>query len=312
VESNPLEWLRNRTAVRIPQFDAAAFQRATHLPSSWLPACHALLMDKPQLILHGVPGTGKTHIALALARRLTDDRPGAIRLVQFHPAYNYEEFVEGIRAKTIEVNGRNEVSYPVEEGVLLTFAAEAQAEPEHTFVLLIDEINRGNLPRILGELFYSLEYRDQPVTLPYSRRQFQLPPNLWIIGTMNGQDRSIVALDGALRRRFNFVEMVPDAALLARWLMAYPPQEDEPFAAQVVAMFERINAQLAEDLGATQQIGHSYWMQRDLTEEMLHRVWDHQIHPQIRDMLGLQPARLTRYTWEQVWNPTPRRRRVES
>src|SRR5581483_10813052 len=98
-----------------------------------------------------------------LARLMTDRRAHAVRLVQFHPAYSYEEFIEGIKVRSVEVSGRQEVTYQVEDGLLGAFAAEAARQPDQPFVLMIDEINRGNLPRIFGELLYLLEYRGQTV-----------------------------------------------------------------------------------------------------------------------------------------------------
>ncbi len=145
-----------------------------------------------------MPGTGKTHVARNLARFLTDGRPDAVRLVQFHPAYSYEEFVEGIKVRSVAVDGRHDVTYPVEDGLLQHRAAEAK-QPALPFVLVIDEINRGNLPRIFGELLYLLEYREQAVQPPYSRRHFRLPANLIVLGTMNAADRSVALLDHALR-----------------------------------------------------------------------------------------------------------------
>src|SRR5213076_1409189 len=190
-----------------------------------------------QLILQGVPGTGKTYVARHLARLLTRGREEAVRLVQFHPAYSYEEFVEGIKPRTVEVDGRHEVTYPVEDGLLCAFAAEAARHPAEPYVLVIDEINRGNLPRIFGELLYLLEYRDQAVTLPYSRREFRLPANLVLLGTMNAADRSVALIDQALRRRFSFLEMPPDPAVLSAWLADHPPKGDAAFASTVVELF---------------------------------------------------------------------------
>ena len=179
-----------------------------------------------------MPGTGKTHVARHLARLLTAGRDERVRLVQFHPAYSYEEFVEGIKVRSVTVDGRSDVTYPVEEGLLCAFAEEASRRPAEPHVLLIDEINRGNLPRIFGELLYLLEYREQSVCLPCSRRAFRLPSNLYLLATMNAADRSVALIDQALRRRFSFLEMPPDAAVLARWLHVHtpPPEPLSPSA----------------------------------------------------------------------------------
>ena len=110
--------------------------------------------------------------------------------------------------------GRQEVTYPVEDGLLCAFAEVARSSRRSRTSCSVDEINRGNLPRLFGELLYLLEYREQCVRLPYSRRDFQLPRNLYLIGTMNAADRSVVHLDQALRRRFSMVEMRPDSRVL--------------------------------------------------------------------------------------------------
>ena len=114
------------------------------------------------------------------------------------------------------------MTYPVEDGVLCEFAAQAASRPSEPHVLIVDELNRGNLPRIFGELLFLLEYRDQAMTLPYSKRSFRLPDNLFLLATMNPLDRSAVALDQALRRRFSFVDMPADAAMLASLAGAAP------------------------------------------------------------------------------------------
>ena len=178
-----------------------------------------LLDIKPQLIFYGPPGTGKTHVARALARLLADGREPTF--VQFHASYAYEDFIEGYRPIITEGGAPG---FQCQPGPLLQAVEKAQNEKH---VLIIDEINRANLPRVFGELFFALEYRDQPVQLQYHRSgsiPFTLPKNLIILGTMNTADRGIAQIDAALRRRFHFFPLFPldspIAGLLARHLRA--------------------------------------------------------------------------------------------
>jgi MoxR-like ATPase len=272
-------------------YGEADFRRQTYLNDDWLRRARELLSLKKQLILQGVPGTGKTHVARCLGRLLTGGHDEAVRLVQFHPAYSYEEFVEGIRVRTINVDGRNDITYPVEDGLLCAFAARAAARPGQPHVLIVDEINRGNLPRIFGELLYLLEYRGQAVELPYSRRDFQLPANLYFVATMNAADRSLALVDQALRRRFSFVQMDPDTAVLAAWLREHPPEGGPAFAARVVSLFERLNARLLSEVGPNARIGHSYFMVTDLNEARLGMIWQHHVRPHLDEVCAGQPGR---------------------
>ena len=187
-------------------------QRLAHellIDSEYLRKIQRLLDDKRQVIFQGPPGTGKTFVARELAASLagTAER---VRLVQFHPSYAYEDFVQGLRPKLTD----GAPGFELRNGPLLTMAdaAREDSDPAAKYFLIIDEINRGNLAKVFGELYFLLEYRDQPIQLQYSSELFALPKNLYIIGTMNTADRSIALVDLALRRRFHFVEFRPDKA----------------------------------------------------------------------------------------------------
>ncbi len=304
----------NRLGVVRPEagaYTTADFLRATYLDAGWLDRARGLLELKKQLILQGVPGTGKTHVARCLARLIAQGRDECIRLVQFHPAYTYEEFVEGIKVRTVEVNGRHEATYPIEEGLLCAFADQAAAFPTKPHVLVIDEINRGNLPRIFGELLYLLEYREQAVVLPYSRRRFQLPTNLYLLGTMNAADRSVALVDQALRRRFSFLEMSPDAEVLAAWLRTHPPAEID-FASRVLDLFDRLNAKLAFELGPTALIGHSVFMVPKLDADRLGLVWSHHVLPLVQEHVAGRAERLEAFTLERLEREPRRKVRREA
>lgn len=159
-----------------------------------------LLEFKKQIILQGAPGTGKTYTA----KKVAEAMGCGYEVIQFHPSYTYEDFVRGIVSKTDE-NGY--ISYEVEDKILMN--AIEKAKEHEKYILIIDEINRANLPSVLGELLYALEYREEPVICPYKKDKEDdgkiiIPKNLYIIGTMNTADRSIGSIDYAVRRRFAF------------------------------------------------------------------------------------------------------------
>jgi 5-methylcytosine-specific restriction protein B len=162
------------------------------------------------------------------------------------------------------------------------------------FVLIIDEINRGNLARILGELILLLEYRDTPILLPYSGDVFRLPPNLYLIGTMNSADRAIALVDFALRRRFAFFNFQPRSDVLAKFLSDNPPKVSINL---VLTLFEGLNKKIIEskNLGKPFAIGHSYFMERDLTEERLERIWQTKIEPLLEEYFYDSPGELEEF-----------------
>ena len=251
-----------------------------YLPADFLENIEALLDDKKQVIFQGPPGTGKTYVAQKLANHLagSEDR---VTFVQFHPSYAYEDFVRGFRPTLKD----GQPGFELKDGPLLQAAERARQDEERNVkhFLIIDEINRGNLAKVFGELYFLLEYRDEAITLQYQRKEevkFSLPSNLYIIGTMNTADRSIALVDLALRRRFYFVEFHPDdepvKGVLRRWLEANHP--DMGWVADVV---ERANELLKDDRHAA--IGPSYLMKDDLDEDMVKRIWKHSVLPYIEE-----------------------------
>ncbi len=315
----------------IPDATQALADELTLPDTGWLQTCIELLRSRPQLILQGPPGTGKTFSALALARHLTGGKSANIKLVQFHPTYSYEDFIEGFRPRAIPLvppeeladncagrpaapTGGPEAGAPRDRsarqagagsgivfdllpGPLKSLAKDARGNQDETFVLVIDEINRGNLSQVFGELYFLLEYRNQQIDLMYgsaSGERFQLPRNLVIIGTMNTSDRSIALMDTAMRRRFWFVELHPTEppfdAVLRNWLRR------RGFPTEAADLLDALNARIAkaplEDPDF--RIGPAFLMDPSLypspkdpqrTSPMgLERVWTYQILPLLKEL----------------------------
>ena len=233
------------------------------------------LKDKRQVIFYGPPGTGKTYVAREIAKQCCLDG-GDFEIVQFHPSYSYEDFVEGFRPKLHD--GRP--GFELVPGPLRRIADRARNSPNSTFILVIDELNRGNVAKVFGELYFLLEYRNEEVRLQYGGGAgFSLPKNLWFICTMNTADRSIALMDGALRRRFYFAPFFPDASpikgLLSRWL---DREGQPPWVADLV---DKANEKLDRDTG----IGPSHFMRvgDTLDESRVRRIWDRAVLPYVEE-----------------------------
>jgi len=253
----------------IEQLDIAAEPQPTYVPSK-------MFQPPLNLILYGPPGTGKTYQTVNHALSIIEKRPlielaledrqglrqrfddlsknGQIAFVTFHQAFSYEDFVEGIKPRTQE----KQVVYEIEDGIFKRLVERATRNPDERFVLILDEINRGNVASIFGELITLLEpdkRQGQPeaftTTLPYSKMPLQVPVNLYLIGTMNTADRSVEALDVALRRRFTFREMLPQPELLAR----HPVVAGVNLERLLTTLNQRIELLLDRDY----LIGHAYF-----------------------------------------------------
>lgn len=248
--------------------------RLTGLPGR----IQSILDRKGQVILYGPPGGGKTFWAERTAFDLaslgaygvafesldeaqrravagTDREPGLVRLCCFHPAYGYEDFIEGFRPGTTG-SGSQSMAFVLRDGVFKKLCRDAAASSDKHFYLIVDEINRGDIPRIFGELLTVLDKdkRGKRIILPVSQEAFSVPPNVYLLGTMNTADRSISLLDAALRRRFGFVELMPDGSVLKDQVVA---------GISLRAWLEALNARIREHVGRDArnlQIGHSYLM----------------------------------------------------
>ena len=276
-------------------YDRQDFLACTYLRDEQADDLYDLLLDKKQIILYGPPGTGKTYVAQELARWITGlAQPPAdrVEMIQFHPAYSYEDFIEGIRPESKKTgDGHFTVDYPPRPGIFRRFCRIAQENPNHAHVFVIDEINRGNIPRIFGELMLLLEYRERDVPLPYSGERFRIPPNVYLIGTMNTADRSIALVDFALRRRFHFFQFSADPDLLERWLAEHPVPI--PYLAK---LYRRLSQEAIDD--PAYAVGVSYFMDKDLTEAKLARIWRRSIIPYLAEYHVEQRARVRNWEWD--------------
>ena len=288
------------------------------------------------IILYGPPGTGKTYRAKQIACQIlgiefdpkneptfkivppqangvtynytiNDESPdqgsnGMYQVIQFHPNYSYQDFIGGIFPNT---TGNGQIVYEKKEGIFQILCKLAEKNKEKKFILIIDEINRANLSAVFGELMYCLEYRNTQVEIPLFG-SFSIPDNVYIIGTMNNTDKSLIGFDLALRRRFGFIKVMPDMCVLDSLDLDCP--------AVLRKKAEDLNERLITDLGLSKdkQIGHAYFMKikefatevnektpaeqaavdephgYKLTVYALEQLWDYHISPLLEEYLGME------------------------
>jgi hypothetical protein len=273
---------------QIPEL--TTLSKETFLPAAWLSDVIEVLGNKRQVILQGPPGTGKTFLARELARFLAPKEN--VRLVQFHPSYAYEDFIQGYRPVSKEIG----LTFEVKDGVLVELARKAQENPTQNFILIIDEINRGNLAKVFGELYFLLEYRDEEVILQYgnSKDQFRLPSNLQIIGTMNTADRSIASLDAAIRRRFAFIDLKPDVKPVGDVLSLWLAENSLPTYINDIHVY--VNERITD---SRFKLGPSYFMKNDIVKT-LDYVWNYEVMPQLNEIFFEDQSQLEEFELRRV------------
>lgn len=267
------------------------------------------------IVLYGPPGTGKTYHAKELVcqeleideserdsykfSEATLNAKGAWDIVQFHPNYTYEDFIGGISPK---LSGET-LSYTLKEGIFKKMCDMANKHQDKKFILIIDEINRADLSSVFGELMYSLEYRGEAIAIPNFNTPFVIPNNMYLIGTMNSIDKSLVTFDLALRRRFGFFRIMPQLSVLEKILAEYNIEDNNLL--EFINRCKEINKKIASNqdelrLGEEYQIGHAYFAKiKDFlptngTEEKpivinsfnMEKLWIYHIEPLLNEYLG--------------------------
>ena len=254
----------------------------------------AVLRNKKNIILQGAPGVGKTFAARRLAWSMMGEQDDSrIEFVQFHQNYSYEDFMMGYKPV--------EDGFELKYGIFYRFCQKAANQPDKEFFFIIDEINRGNMSKIFGELLMLIEkdYGGTKATLAYNGLSFSVPKNLYIIGMMNTADRSLAMIDYALRRRFSFFEVEP--GFDSEGFIHYQNGLNNETLNELISKVKDLNHEIALDksLGKGFCIGHSYFCGRDIcTDEWMHSIVDYDILPMLSEYWFDDPNKLQR--WENI------------
>lgn len=279
-----MDIIRDDNPVRVEQkndiYDEESFLNDVFMDKSQYARLKSLLLTKKNVILQGAPGVGKTFAAKRLAYSILGEVDKShVEFVQFHQNYTYEDFIMGFRPN-------EEGGFYLKRGIFYNFCKKAKADPDSKYFFIIDEINRGNLSKIFGELLMLIEndYRGESIKLAYSDELFDVPRNLYIIGMMNTADRSLAMIDYALRRRFSFFDMIP--AFQTEGFKAYQKKLDNKQFDNIIDGIVKLNEVISNDdsLGQGFCIGHSYFCnQKKVNIEWLQNVIDYDILPMLKE-----------------------------
>ena len=276
--------------VDYPEYSSADFLSDVYMSEQDYETLVNVLKMKKNIILQGAPGVGKTFTAKRLAYSIIGAKnPDRVQMIQFHQSYSYEDFIEGYRP--------TENGFTIKKGSFYKFCKLAEDDDENDYFFIIDEINRGNLSKIFGELFMLIEKDKRGIELQllYSDENFSVPPNVYIIGMMNTADRSLAMLDYALRRRFSFFTMKP--GFNAPGFQAYQDSLKSDDFNKLIACVKQLNSKIAEDisLGEGFCIGHSYFC--SLTPETantqtLSSIVEYELIPLLKEYWFDEPAKI--------------------
>lgn len=251
-----------------------------------------LIRNKKNVILQGAPGVGKTFAARRLAYSMMGEKDKSrVQMVQFHQSYSYEDFIMGFRP--------TETGFELKKGAFYNFCKEAEIDSDNEYFFIIDEINRGNLSKIFGELFMLIESDKRGVQLQllYSNEKFSVPKNVYIIGMMNTADRSLAMLDYALRRRFAFYDMVP--GFETDGFIAYQENLASPKFNALIDCVKGLNDRIANDdsLGEGFCIGHSYFCNlKEANDEALSGIVRYELVPLLKEYWFDEPSKVKEWT----------------
>jgi len=277
-----------------PEYTPEKFLEEVYMDGDSYDTLVELIRMKRNVILQGAPGVGKTFAAKRLAYSMMGCKDqNRVMMVQFHQSYTYEDFIEGFRPSSTSDN------FEIKKGAFANFCQKAAEEPDNEYFFIIDEINRGNLSKIFGELFMLIENdkRGNALQLLYSGDKFSVPPNLYIIGMMNTADRSLAMLDYALRRRFAFFEMKPgfESEGFRDYKMTFANQKFD----SLIDCVEKLNTVIAADdsLGEGFCIGHSYFCNLSaITDKALSNIVEYEMVPLLKEYWYDEPIKVKDWT----------------
>lgn len=251
-----------------------------------------VLIRKKNIILQGAPGVGKTFMAKRIAYSILGEKnTDRVKLIQFHQSFSYEDFIEGIRP---DEDGK----FILVKGLFYNYCKKAESDPNNNYYLIIDEINRGNLSKIFGELLMLIEddKRGESLTLAYSKLQFNVPRNLYIIGMMNTADRGLAIMDYALRRRFSFIEIEP--AFENKTFKDYQKDLNNDYLNSTIKKIQELNKDIKEDssLGEGFMIGHSFFCKlENPSDQDIRNIIKYEILPTLKEYWFDNESKINEY-----------------